>query len=419
LHGPATVGPPITGAEANIWKYYLFQALVGLQLWYPIWVIYLVEERGLSLTQVTIVEVPFWVASVLVQVPAAAMADRWGRKPMLVASAASLACATILFGVATTYPLLLLSYVIWGAGFAFLYGTESAFIFDSLKASGREHEYTKIYGRGWGVSTAAILAGTLLGAPIAEATSLPFPIIVSGGIVALAALVALTFSEPAPEGGAELPAPYGKIIRDSARMLRENRAITYPVLFYGVITVGYIAPFFFFQPFLIEHGVDVGDVGFWQTPTRLAGVAGALTAAWILTNLGERITFWSMPLALIGALGLLAAWDSKWAVAAFPMIFYVVILSQPAVTDYLNRRVPTEKRATVLSMTSLMRSLVIIPAAPLFGVIADEWSVETAFLAHAVLLAALALPLLVLWNRQLGIRGETGAIMVEPAVSSE
>lgn len=405
----------VTGPEANIWKYYLFQALVGLQLWYPIWVIYLVEERGLSLTQVTIVEVPFWVAAVLVQIPAAAAADRWGRKPMLIAAALSLACATVLFGLAQTYPLLLLSYVIWGASFAFLYGTESAFIFDSLKEAGREGDYAKIYGRGWGITTAAILTGTFLGAPIADATSLPFPIIVSGGIAALAALAALTFHEPAPKDRAKLPATYGEIIRESANVMRESSAVRYAVFFYGVITVGYIAPFFFFQPFLVEHGIDVGDVGFWQTPTRLAGIAGALTAAWLLAFFGERLTFWGMVAALVGALAMLAAWESRWAVIAFPVIFYVVILSQPTITDYLNRRVPTDRRATVLSMTNLMRSLVIIPAAPLFGAIADQASLETAFLAHGVVVAALGLPLLLLWTRHLGLRRETGAIMVEPA----
>lgn len=411
--------PAASGPESNIWKYYLFQALVGLQLWYPIWVIYLVEERGLSLTQVTIVEVPFWVAAVLIQIPAAAAADRWGRKPMLFIGALSLATATVLFGVAAAYPLLLLSYVIWGASFAFLYGTESAFIFDSLKTAGREDEYTKIYGRGWGITTAAILAGTLLGAPIADATSLPFPIILSGGIAALAGLVALTFAEPRAEGRSVLPTTYAEIIRESVKVMRESSAVRYAVLFYGVITVGYIAPFFFFQPFLVDHNVDVGDVGFWQTPTRLAGVAGALTAAWLLASLGERITFWSMVTALVAALGLLAAWESRWAVIAFPLIFYVVILSQPTVTDYLNRRVPTERRATVLSMTNLMRSLVIIPAAPLFGAIADQASLETTFLAHAITVAALGIPLLLLWNRHLGIRRETGAIMVEPAGSIE
>ena len=38
--------------QANIRKFYLFQFLLNLQLWWPIWVIYLTEERGLTLTTI-------------------------------------------------------------------------------------------------------------------------------------------------------------------------------------------------------------------------------------------------------------------------------------------------------------------------------------------------------------------------------
>lgn len=404
------------GPESNIWKYYLYHFLMEFQLWYPIWVVYLVEERGLSLTQVTLVDVPFWIAVILLQIPSAAVADRWGRKPMLFAAATALAGATVLFGTAQTFPLLMVSYLIWGVSFAFLYGTESAFIFDSLKAMGREEEYPKIYGRAWGLATAAILLGTLLGAPLAEATSLPFPIILSGGIAGLAAVSALSFHEPRPEGPARAPL-YGDIIADSGRIMRANPAVRYAVLFYGLITIGYIAPYFFFQPFLTGHGVDVGDIGFWQTPTRLAGVFGALSAALLLVKLGERATFWAMPAALVASFVLLGTWDSLWAVAGFPVIFFVVILSQPAVTAYLNRRVPTEQRATVLSMTNLVRSLVIIPAAPLFGVIADEASVQTTLLAHGALVAALGLPLLALWTPHIGAGAEREQVIGRPTGS--
>lgn len=98
------------------------------------------------------------------------------------------------------------------------------------------------------------------------------------------------------------------------------------------------------------------------------------------------------------------------------LINFVVILSQPTVTDYLNRRVPTEQRATVISTTNLIRSLVLIPSAPLLGIIAEETSLEAAFLTGGILIAALGLPLLVLWTPHLSNRRDTEAIAVEPAV---
>jgi predicted MFS family arabinose efflux permease len=395
--GPTSDGHATARHRSNIWKFYLYQFLLNFQLWWPIWVLYLTEKRGLTLGEVTLIDVPFWLSIVLLQIPAAALADRWGRKPTLVASALAFSAAVTLFGLASSFPILLLSYLIWGSSFALLAGTESAFLYDSLKALGREEEYSRIYGRAWGLVTAATVAGTLLGAPVAAATDLATPILLSGGIASLAVLVALSFSEPTLEGGRER-LTYGQVIGQSFDIVRRRPAVRYGILFFGLISIGNLAPIFFFQPFLREHDIGLGAVGLWQTPTRIAGIIGAVAAYQIIARFGERRTFFLMPLVLIASYALLAGWDSIYAQVAFPFMMLVVFLSQPAVTDYLNRRVPSEQRATVVSLTNLTRSAILIPAAPLLGVLAEQASLSASFWAGAILVAALTLPLMALWS---------------------
>jgi len=60
---------PSDPIQANIRKYYLFHLFLNLQLWWPIWIIYLTEERGLTLAQVTLIDVPFWLCVIFLQVP--------------------------------------------------------------------------------------------------------------------------------------------------------------------------------------------------------------------------------------------------------------------------------------------------------------------------------------------------------------
>jgi predicted MFS family arabinose efflux permease len=308
--------------------------------------------------------------------------------------------------------LILLSYFIWGTAFALLNGTESAFLYDSLKSLGREHEYSRIYGRGWAVQTSAAMAGTLVGAPVAEATSLPFPIVLSGGIAALSAVAAFTFVEPPRLERRRIPT-YGQIISESAGIVRRQPAVRYAILFFGLIAVGSLAPIFFFQPFLLEHDIGVGSVGIWQTPMRIAAIVGALAAARIILTLGERRTFLLMPVTLIASFAMLALWDSVYAQVAFLSMNVVVIMSQPMLTDYVNRRVPSEQRATVLSLTNLMRSAVLIPSAPLLGLLADNASLQTSFAAGGIIIAAAGLPLLLLWLPHLGARPERGTMPAE------
>ncbi len=383
--------------QANIRKYYLLHFFLNFQLWWPIWVIYLTEERGFTLSQVTLIDVPFWASIILLQIPAAAIADRWGRKPTLIAAATAFAAAITFFGLATSFWLIMCSYLIWGVAFSLLFGTESAFIYDTLKALGREDEYPRIYGRGWGIATAAALGGTLLGAPVAAATDLSFPIVLSGGVAAGAALVAMTFREPPRERDQHAPG-YLQIITESASLVRRQAAVRYAILFFGLITIGSIATIFFFQIFLVDHHIDIGQVGLWQTPMRLAGIIGALSAHRIVLALGERRAFYLMPVILVASYALLAVWDSVYAQAVFPVINFTAVMSQPTVTAYLNRRVPSAQRATVISLTNLVRSLVLIPSAPLLGLLADRVSTSAAYWAGGIIIAVLGLPLLLLWR---------------------
>ena len=110
----------IRAYKANIWKFYVQTFLLNFQLWYPIWIIYLQEERGLTLGQVTLVEVPHLLTVVVLQIPAAAIADRWGRRTTLALGALLSAVGVTLFGLADTYQLILFSYLVWGAAFALM-----------------------------------------------------------------------------------------------------------------------------------------------------------------------------------------------------------------------------------------------------------------------------------------------------------
>lgn len=372
--------------QANIWKFYIHTFLLNFQLWYPIWVIYLQEERDLSLGQVTLVEVPHLLSIVLLQIPAAAIADRWGRRTSLALGALLTGTGVALFGMADTYLLILFSYLVWGVAFALLTGADSAFLYDSLKALGREDEYQRIYGGAWAVLSAASLAGTLIGAPVAAATSLPFPIVLSGAIAALGFLAALTFTEPLPSHEARLP--YREVMRESIHLALQQPTVRYAIIFFGILTIGGIAPVFFFQPFLVRHDIDLSQVGFWQTPTRVMGVVGALAAYRVVSGLGERGTFIVLPLALVASYALLAGWDSVYAQVAFPVMNLAAVMSRPVVTDYLNRRVPTSQRATVISLTNLAYCLILIPLAPIVGLIADKLSLAAAFWTGAAMTVA-------------------------------
>ena len=49
----------------NVPKYFIYGALYNFMLFFPVWVIFLQETRGLTLPQVTFVDVAFWLTTAL------------------------------------------------------------------------------------------------------------------------------------------------------------------------------------------------------------------------------------------------------------------------------------------------------------------------------------------------------------------
>ena len=69
------------------------------------------------------------------------------------------------------------------------------------------------------------------------------------------------------------------------------------------------------------------------------------------------------------------------------------------IADYLNRRIPSANRATILSIQNMIFSLVVAGMEALLTAIGDWRSLPAAYLTGAVILAIAGAPLLVIWLR--------------------
>jgi MFS family permease len=385
------------GLSGNVWKLCLYQLLFNLGLWWPIWVLYLQEVRGLTLAQVGALEIPFWLTIALTQVPAAALADRWGRRPVLVMAALTQAAAVAFFGLADSFTLLVLSYLVWGASYGMAWGPDAAFLYDTLRATGRTAQYARLMGLAMACNTAGMVLGTFIGAPVAAAIDLRAPIFLSSGLALAAAAVAMGFREPLAAFRHEMSASLLATARDGLRTVLASPPLALAIALLAAATVANLGPVLFVQPFLAGHGVEVGETGLWQTPMRLVGMAGAL-AAYRLAGLLGLPRGVALLIAVGGAAyGVLALWDSLYAAGGFFALAFVFAASRPLLTDYINGRVSSGQRATVASLGTLAGALVFAPAAPVLGHLADV-SFGLAAGVLACLLGGGGLCLLLLWR---------------------
>ena len=189
----ATANP----AGPAIYRFFLFTWLWSFYLWMPIWLVFL-QGRGLTLTQIGVLDAFGWVLQSVAELPTGALADLYGRKVSMALGAFLLGAGLLAVQSEPLSVLFLLGYMLWGVSHTFIGGTDSAFLYDSLKAAGREGEYTRIAGQYsavmWTAQATAAVAGGFL-ATVDPALCFT----VSAALALVAADLALTLKEP-PRG---------------------------------------------------------------------------------------------------------------------------------------------------------------------------------------------------------------------------
>lgn len=397
MRRPARFG---SGAYAgNLPRYLLFYLFHDLQLWMPIWVLFLLQEHDFSFTKITLIGVPFWLVATFGQVPAGVVADRWGRVWAMRAGALAFGASMVLLGVSGGLPEVLAAWVLWAVAMTLTSGADSALLHDSLLADGRAHEFEKWAGRAFAVRSTALVAATLAGGPIAGATDLRVPIFLGPVASLAAASIAFTLREP-PRSRSLEPVSYRETLTTGARAAWQLPTVRWVIPFVAVILAASLVAEYLLQPFLLSHDVEVGfTFSALQVPVRIMAVVGAVTAFWWARRLGEASALVAVPLALVAGYAGLGLVDHLGAIGFLFLIGLGRAAAMPLAEGYINRRVPSDQRATILSLNHMAFSFLVVPLLPLLGFTVDQVDLRTTFGIAAAVLAGATAVIGTLWLR--------------------
>ena len=408
----------------NIPIYYLFQFATGFLIWVPVWIIFLQDERGLSLTQVGLMEAVFWVSMFVAEVPTGAIADRFGRRISLALGGFMFTIGTFMFVMLESFAGLAVSYVIMAVSMTLYSGSGHALLYDSLRVLGRTREYEKHMGRSEAMMTGALLGAALFGGPMAGLWGLEAVFLIGAGTMAAAGFVALLLREPprteeefGPDGLHAAPissadardgSSQGVVgyVFEGFRIVLRQRPILWIIILAGIVTVAYEMPNFFVQPFLRSHGLSPSggllEGATWSAlivPGFAAMSAGSLLAAPFVARVGERR---AIPLLMFGGAFLfipLLLLDHISIVAPIAILGGIHAAIRPIATGYINRRIRSDQRATVLSIFELMMAAQMAVIVPLISASADVIDFRFAYgLSIGIVLTA-GVAFLLIWRR--------------------
>ena len=137
----------MTTNNSNIKKLYLFSFLKMSLFPMAIITLFWKDHIGLNLTQILLLQGIYSVAMAIMEYPSGYLSDRIGYRASLNLASLLGIIGWGLYSFADSFTLVLIAEIILGISFSFISGSDSALLYESLKAGKEEQNYARHEGR--------------------------------------------------------------------------------------------------------------------------------------------------------------------------------------------------------------------------------------------------------------------------------
>jgi len=372
--------------QKNIKAFYVNSVLNGLDsILAPVVIIYQLQLIGLSLTEVFIGEAIFAASVLLAEIPSGIFADRQGRKNCLLMANFFIICSFATLTVAQNFWQIIAGQILCGIGMAFASGAKDALLFDTLKELKKEKKFKYFLSKLNTITfTMAIFANIAAGF-IAQYSNLRIPLLLATFFEALSFFNILRFTETKSlkenqESSASIH------FWKSIKFVWKKSMIRYIIIFSVILGIGMKLSWQLVHPYWQEMGV----------PIAIFGIAIAFhnAIAALVSHFAHRITqkyndiFLLLLVLILFSSTFLIMYQFKLGIVfaiLVPSLFQIIRALAPIViNDLIHQATFSSKRATVMSIKSFLQQGGQMIALPIFGYIADIWSLFTTFLCIAI-----------------------------------
>src|SRR5262245_18328514 len=337
--------------------YYLYQATASCVFFSPVFFVYYEERAGLALPTILWIQSYYVALRALLEMPLGAVADRYSRRACLTAYGVGHVAGAALVLAWPTFWGVVVAETIFALASASRSGADSALLYDTLAAAGRLGDYPRAESRAQAVIAFSSGETAVVGGLLA-ARDLRLPYVAT--MVAAAASGGVTWVLRAEARTANPPhVRLSRLVHDAARQAASSAAVRWVMMLAAQAVAASHVYYYLQQPFLRAVGVPLGAFGLVFFTTKAMTALVATAAHRVDTRLGQRGVALVMTGVAAGGLATMSTLTGAGVAALIVTRGVLDGLWQPLLNVYLNRLVPSELRATMLSAQSLVARLAL------------------------------------------------------------
>src|ERR1700726_101096 len=384
--------PNVSNAADRNWRrFVLFRVLFNSRFYYPVLAV-LFLDLGLSATQYTLLNFAWAIAIVGTDLPAGALADRIGRRPLVIGAAVlmvmemAVLCVAPVGGGVLLFLICLANRLLSGIAEGLASGADEALVFDSLAESGRTAEWPQVLDQVTRYQSVGMVIAMLVGGAIydpgfinaiasalrspvgfTQGTTLRFPIYLNLVTAALTLVVALSMREPNqkstrnPSVADDRPQPSkGTAIEGvlTAGAWIAHAPLALFVILAGVLLDSVIRLFLTFASSYFRL-IDLPAASYgliWAALGALGFLVSPVARRMVQRGSPAGNFVWVAVVTLTALAGLALRWRWWGVVFTFPLGASMVAIGC-LLSYYLNALVESNRRATVLSFKGVAFNL--------------------------------------------------------------
>ena len=331
------------------------------------------EWGQISFTRLMILQAWFMLWTFLLEVPTGTIADYFGRKRSLMLAAL---VSAIAFAVYTIYPnfyYFLFCEFLLAIAMALISGADQALVYDTLKKIDRKKESKKIFGRIESFKLAGLMVAAPIGSLIASQWGLQIPMALQFFPMIIAFFIGMTFKEPKTDLKIE-SRRYLNVLREGVKFFYKNRILKILALDFLIIDSIAFFIIWLYQPLLKQAGVGIIYFGIVHAVLVISEILVMNGHQKMEKWLGGKRRFLFFSAAVVGIMFIIGGLTKF-----IPLVLLVIVIGggfglgrRPLFSSYLNKYIPSGKRATVLSSVSMLRKFTMVILYPLVGFLVDQ-----------------------------------------------